>query len=166
MNFHKIFDIYYLPVDVFCPCQNNKEGCRERLVEYFEELYNVPPPAERLAGGVQHAVAAPDPPIREDPPSYQEVERVVSELRGGRAAGVCGIPAELLKAGGESMIRWLRTVYGIYLALIRILILNRYYQKFWFINFFQKYFWSIVNLKYFWINVIENQKLLIIDFFL
>ena len=25
-------------------------GCRERLVEYFEELYNVPPPAERLAG--------------------------------------------------------------------------------------------------------------------
>ena len=46
----------------------------------------------------------------EDPPSYQEVERVVSELRGGRAAGVCGIPAELLKAGGESMTRWLRTV--------------------------------------------------------
>ena len=35
------------------------EGCRERLAEYFEELYNVPPPAERLAGGVQHAVVAP-----------------------------------------------------------------------------------------------------------
>ena len=28
------------------------EGCRECLAEYFEELYNVPPPAERLAGGV------------------------------------------------------------------------------------------------------------------
>ena len=35
---------------------------------------------------------------------------VVSELKGGRAAGVCGIPAELLKEGGESMTRWLRTV--------------------------------------------------------
>ena len=41
------------------------EGCRERLAEYFEELYNVPPPAERLAAGVQHAVVAPDPPIIE-----------------------------------------------------------------------------------------------------
>ena len=75
------------------------EGCRERLAEYFEELYNVPPPAERLAGGVQRAVVAPVPPIREDPPSCQEVERVASELKGGRAAGVCGIPAELLKVG-------------------------------------------------------------------
>ena len=33
-----------------------------------------------------------------------------SELKGGRATGVSGIPAELLKAGGESMTRWLRTV--------------------------------------------------------
>ena len=68
------------------------EGCRERLAEYFEELYNVPPPAERLAGGVQHAVAAPDPPIREDPPSYQEVERVVSELKGAELLGCTESP--------------------------------------------------------------------------
>ena len=86
------------------------EGCRERLAEYFEGLYNVPPPAERLAEGGPRTMVAPDPPIREDPPSYQEVKRVVSELREGRAAGVCGVPAELLKAGGDCMTRWLRAI--------------------------------------------------------
>ena len=55
-----------------------------------------------------HAVVASAPPMREDPPSYREVEGVVSELKGGRAAGVCGIPAELLKAGGDSMTWWFR----------------------------------------------------------
>ena len=77
---------------------------------YFEELYNIPPLAERLTDGVQRAVVAPAPPMWEDPPSYQEVNGVISELKGGRAARVCGIPAELLKAGGESKTRWLRTV--------------------------------------------------------
>ena len=31
------------------------EGSRGRLVEYFEELYDVPLPAERLAGGAPRA---------------------------------------------------------------------------------------------------------------
>ena len=35
---------------------------------------------------------------------------MVSEFKGEGRPGVCGIPAELLKAGGESMTRWLRTV--------------------------------------------------------
>ena len=56
------------------------EGCRERLAEYFEELYNVPAPADRLAGGTSHAVA-PDSAVKEDPSSYQEVETVISELK-------------------------------------------------------------------------------------
>ena len=58
------------------------EGCRERLAEYFDELYNVPPLAERLAGRVRRAVVTPVPPIREDPPPYKEVERVVSKMNG------------------------------------------------------------------------------------
>ena len=36
-------------------------------MEYFEELHNVPPLAERLAGGGPRVVVAPDPPIRDDP---------------------------------------------------------------------------------------------------
>ena len=57
------------------------EGCRERLAEYFEELYNVPPTAERFAGGSLRAMVALDPPRMEDTPSCQEVERVVSKLK-------------------------------------------------------------------------------------
>ena len=57
------------------------EGCRERLAEYFEELYNVPPLAGRLAGGGLAIVVAPDTPIREDPPYFLDVENVVSEQK-------------------------------------------------------------------------------------
>ena len=58
------------------------EGCREQLLEYFEELYNVPPQAEILVGGAPRATVGPDRPIMEDSPSWQELERVVSELKG------------------------------------------------------------------------------------
>ena len=34
----------------------------------------------------------------------------VAKLKGGRAVGVCGIAGELLKAGGEDMIRGLHAV--------------------------------------------------------
>ena len=60
-----------------------QESCRERLAEYFEELYNVLAHAERLAANVLRTAVAPDSPIREDPPSYQVVEKVVSVLKGG-----------------------------------------------------------------------------------
>ena len=43
-------------------------------------------------------MVALDLPIREDPPTCQRVERVVSELMGVRATGISGVPAELLKA--------------------------------------------------------------------
>ena len=51
---------------------------------------------------------APDPPVREDPSSYQDVRVVVSELMEACAAGVCWIPGELLEAGGKYMIWCLR----------------------------------------------------------
>ena len=47
-------------------------------MEYFEELYNVPPFAERLAPAV-----APVTPIREDPASCLDITGVVSELKWG-----------------------------------------------------------------------------------
>ncbi|KAG0711023.1 Iron-sulfur protein NUBPL [Chionoecetes opilio] len=51
-----------------------------------------------------------DPPIDETAPSLDEVREAVAKLRGGKAAGVCNISAELLKAGGEAMIRGLHAV--------------------------------------------------------
>ena len=73
-------------------------------MEYFKEQYNVPRPAEILAA------KDPDPPRREDPPSYQEVSRVVSELKCGQASGVCGAPVKLFNTGRYSMMRWLGTI--------------------------------------------------------
>ena len=76
-------------------------------MEYFEELCNVLPPTERLAGAAPHSMVAPDTsPIREDPTSCQEVQKVISELKGSQAAGVCGVPDDLLKVGGERKTRW------------------------------------------------------------
>ena len=45
-----------------------------------------------------------DPPIDETVPSIGDVKEAVAKLRGGKAAGVCNISAELLKAEGEAMV--------------------------------------------------------------
>ena len=68
------------------------EMCREQLAECFEELYNVPPPAERLAGGAPRANVATDLPTGEDLPSYQEAERVDLNRKGTDLLGFFGSP--------------------------------------------------------------------------
>ena len=68
------------------------EGCRARHAECFEELYKVPSPAKSWAGGVQRTVMAPVLPIREDPQSSQEVERMVCDLKGAELPGCAGSP--------------------------------------------------------------------------
>ena len=82
---------------------------RARYAEYFEQLYTVEPPSRQLSlAGVQ--MAAADPPVDEAPPSLTEVREAVSKLKCGKAAGVCNISGELLKAGGEAMIHGLHAV--------------------------------------------------------
>ena len=77
--------------------------------EYFERLYVAEPPSRQLSlAGVQ--MAAADPPVVETPPSLTEVREAVSKLKCGKAAGVCNISAEMLKAGGEAMIHGLHAV--------------------------------------------------------
>ena len=51
-----------------------------------------------------------DSPINEVPPSIDEVEDALAKLRLGKAAGICNISAELLKAGGKAMIHGLHAV--------------------------------------------------------
>ena len=36
----------------------------------------------------------------------EEVRRAIKKLKNGMAGGVCGIQAEMVKAGGFTMIRW------------------------------------------------------------
>ena len=82
---------------------------RARWAEYFEQLYMAEPPSGELpSAGIQPLVAVP--PLDEAVPSLDEVKKAVARLKSGRAAGVCDIPAELVKAGGEAMIRGLHAV--------------------------------------------------------
>ncbi|KAG0716601.1 LINE-1 reverse transcriptase [Chionoecetes opilio] len=88
---------------------SDMDGQMARWAEYFGQLFTVDPPTEQLHTTGLQAVDA-DPPIDETAPSLDEVREAVAKLKGGKAADVCNISAELLKAGGEAMIRGLHAV--------------------------------------------------------
>ena len=81
-----------------------------RVAEYFEELLEVAPPTTMVdwAGVVP---IPPDPTIDTRPPHRKEVETALAQMKSGRAAGICGIPAELLSAGGDAVLRDLVAVF-------------------------------------------------------
>ena len=83
---------------------------RGRWAEYFEGLYRAEPPGRELSAEGVTAVVA-DPPISCDPPTLEETRRALDQLRDGRAPGVCGIRAEMLRAGGFVVILWLHTLF-------------------------------------------------------
>merc|ERR1712035_27581 len=88
---------------------SDMDGQRARWAEYFGQLYMAEPPSRPLsAAGVEIATA--DPPVDEAPPSLAEVREAVNKLKGRKAAGICNISAEMLKAGGEAMIHGLHAV--------------------------------------------------------
>ena len=72
---------------------------KARWAGYFERLYQADPPAVK---GVTVPVA--DPPINCGPPSFLETQAAVNRLKWGEAPGICGIHAELLKAGGNTIL--------------------------------------------------------------
>ena len=51
-----------------------------------------------------------DPPINYDPPLFVEKQAAVNRLKWGKAPGICGIHAELLKAGGNAVLMSLHVV--------------------------------------------------------
>ena len=82
---------------------------KARWAGYFERLYQADPPAVELnVRGVTIPVA--DPPINCGPPSLVETQAAVNRLKWGKAPGICGIHAELLKAGGNAALVSLHTV--------------------------------------------------------
>ena len=88
---------------------SGEDECRARWAEYFEQLFMASAPRGQLqTEGAEPLV--PDPPISVDPPSLAEVREAVAKLKSGKAPGVCGIPGELLKAGGGAMIHGLNAV--------------------------------------------------------
>ena len=54
-----------------------------------------------MSGVLQSVV---DPPINCGPHSFVETQAAVNRLQWGEAPGICGIHAELLKAGGNAVL--------------------------------------------------------------
>ena len=74
---------------------------KARWAGYFERLYQANSPAVEVdVRSVTIPIA--DPPINCGTPSFVETEAAVNRLKWGEAPGICGIHAELLKAGGNA----------------------------------------------------------------
>ena len=81
-----------------------------RVARYFEGLLTAEPPATEV-DWASETVATPDPAINIDPPTILEVTTALSQIKSGRAPGVCEIPVELLSAGGKTVTRDLAAVF-------------------------------------------------------
>ena len=82
---------------------------KARWASYFERLYQADLPAVELEVR-RVTVPIADPPINCDPPSFVETQAVVNWLKWGKDPGICGIHAELLKAGGNAVLMSLHAV--------------------------------------------------------
>ena len=51
--------------------------------------------------------------ITEEEITEEEIRRAIARLKRGKAAGVCGIQGEMLKAGGDTVVRWLHIIFNI-----------------------------------------------------
>ena len=90
---------------------------RKRWAEYYESLLNIGD--NRVADVV--ANAGVQVPVMEDVNegeiTKEEVERALKETKVGKAPGVDGVRAEMLKEGGVTVVEWLVRVFGVCFVL-------------------------------------------------
>ncbi|WP_435362546.1 hypothetical protein, partial [Klebsiella pneumoniae] len=87
----------------------DKEAVKERWKEYFDDLMNVKNKDEAIVicmGITGRGGAMWD----QEQISRGEVVKAINSLKMGKAAGVDGITAEMLKYGGESVIEWMHRI--------------------------------------------------------
>ena len=84
----------------------------QSFVGYFEELLDVPPPRTRIDTSGMNPLLTADLPISTCPLTVSEIEKALGGMKSGKAAGVCGIPVELLKAGDGAVLRGLAAVFN------------------------------------------------------
>ena len=80
-------------------CLTEDKDILNRWTEYCSELYN-----HKAKGDPEVLKHPPVTNIDSHPILWEEVEAAVKSLKPGKSAGVDNIPAELLQAGGETMI--------------------------------------------------------------
>ena len=80
-----------------------------RWAAYLQRLSQADPPAVKLeVRGVMIPIA--EPPINCGPSLFVEKQAAVNRLKWGKAPGICGIHAKLLKAGGNAVLVSLHAV--------------------------------------------------------
>ena len=86
---------------------------RKRWAEYFESLLNVEDDREAdvmAIGGVEVPVFGDE---NEREITKDEVERALGETKVGKAAGMDGVSAEMLKKGGVTVLEWLVRLFNV-----------------------------------------------------
>ena len=89
---------------------SNNCDCLNRWKEHYSELLNKDPVPHNSETSTAAANATTDLSISEDEVTLDEVRNAVKLLKNDRAAGICNITAEVLKFGGECMLRWLQVI--------------------------------------------------------
>ena len=84
-----------------------------RWKDHFNDLLNKPCDARDAELQRDVDQATPDADSHTDPVTSREVELCLKRLKNGRAPGICSITEELLKKGGDSMIKWLAYILNI-----------------------------------------------------
>ena len=85
----------------------------DRWKEYFSKLLNVP---SSIDPSVVHQIPAATitsaEELRQDmPPTLNEVEQEINKTKSGKAPGIDDISADILKAGGRPIVKWLHEIF-------------------------------------------------------
>ena len=89
---------------------SDKKTKAECWKDYYTQLLNQPSvmPTAELTHLAAAAVADPDINCAE--PTEDEVAQAIRRLKGGKAPGLCGITAEMIKASGRYGVQWLTKI--------------------------------------------------------
>jgi hypothetical protein len=81
----------------------------ERWLEHFRELFNRPPPLNPIS--IERSLLpSSEETVNMGPITLDEVRQAIAGMRSGKAPGVDGITAELLKSGGERLVECIRDI--------------------------------------------------------
>ncbi|CAF1464287.1 unnamed protein product, partial [Rotaria sordida] len=92
----------------------NSKDRLTRWKEHFSDLLNVHTNIDpTIVQNITEPFIPSNEQFRQDKmPSLIEVEEAINKLKSGKAPGNDGIAADLLKAGGKSMAKWLHEIIG------------------------------------------------------
>ena len=89
----------------------DNEAINRRWSEHFNQLLNRPSAVDPAA--IEEIEIRPTCLDLDEPPTEEEVEKAISELQCGKAAGPDGIPPEVFKTGGATLVQKFTEILGV-----------------------------------------------------